>query len=94
LKEKAFSWEEPEKRNQQQQEKELAFFTESATGWQENTALVMLLQLCSGGVCRSRCFLGYTAESSHPRMAALRSKRRTVLRGTFYIDKTTRMPNN
>jgi hypothetical protein len=27
------------------------------------------------GVCRGCCFLGCTAASSHPRMAALRSKR-------------------
>jgi hypothetical protein len=54
-------------------------------GQRENADLVRLLQLCSGGVCRGCCFLGCTAESSHPRMAALKSKRCAASRGTIYI---------
>ncbi len=39
-------------------------------------------------LCRGCCFLGCTAGSSHPRMAALRSKRCTASRGTISIQKT------
>jgi hypothetical protein len=45
-------------------------------------------------VCRGCCFLGWTAESSHPGMAALRSKWKTASRGTLCIKKTTQITNN
>ncbi len=39
------------------------------------------------------CNLGWTAVSSHPRMAAWRSKCKTASRGTFCITKTTQVTN-
>ncbi len=42
----------------------------SATGWRENAALVRLLWLRSGGVCRGSLFLAVQQLVSIPRIAA------------------------